>query len=122
MAEFKSYSDLEVWKESRKLVKHTYQITELFPKKEIYGLSQQMQRCAVSVPSNIAEGYGRNGIKDSLRFFYISRGSIYELETQFYLAQDLAYINETTLKQTLEMTVPIKRMLGGLIRYYRNKL
>ena len=80
----KVYTELEVWKESRILVKDIYSITKSFPKEEIYGLSNQLRRCAVSIPSNIAEGCGRRTSADTIQFLHISRGSLYELETQLY--------------------------------------
>lgn len=76
------YTDLEVWKESRKLANHIYELTKSFPKEELYGITNQIRRCAVSVPSNIAEGCGRQTAKDTIHFLHISRGSLYELETQ----------------------------------------
>ena len=88
------YTDLEVWKESRKLVKEIYTATKKFSNDELYGLSSQIKRSAVSVPSNIAEGCGRRTSKDTIQFLYISRGSLYELETQVYLALDLNYLNQ----------------------------
>lgn len=71
---YKVYNDLDVWRESRKLVKQIYDLTKKFPKDEMYGLTSQIRRFAISVPSNIAEGCGRNHSKDSIQFFYISRG------------------------------------------------
>jgi four helix bundle protein len=85
----KSYFDLEVWKQSRSLVKQIYIITSQFPDSEKFGLINQMRRSAVSVPSNIAEGSGRNTSKYSLQFFFIARGSAYELETQLDISYDL---------------------------------
>ena len=79
------YIKLEVWLETRKLTSLIYDATRLFPKEELFGLTNQMRRCAVSVPSNIAEGCGRQTAKDTIRFLHISRGSLYELETQSYL-------------------------------------
>jgi four helix bundle protein len=89
----KRYKDLNVWQEARKLSKDIYSLTSEFPKEEQFGLINQMRRCAISVPSNIAEGCGRNYPKDSIQFFHISRGSLYELETQLYLSFDLNYID-----------------------------
>ena len=77
------YTDLEVWKESRKLVKEIYAITSNFSRDELYGLSNQIKRSAVSIPSNIAEGCGRRTSKDTIQFLYISRGSLYELENKY---------------------------------------
>ena len=81
-----------MWKKSISLVSQIYKLTQNFPKEEIYGLTNQIRRCSVSIPSNIAEGCGRQHPKDSLQFFYISRGSLFELETQLYIALDLKYI------------------------------
>ena len=116
---YKVYNDLDVWKESRKLVKQVYDLTKMFPKEETYGLSNQIRRCAVSIPSNIAEGCGRNHTKDSIQFFYISRGSLFELETQLYLAFDQNYIDEETLKSSIENTTTCKKLLNGFINYYQ---
>lgn len=89
--EKKAYIDLEVWKEARFLASEIYLVTKSYPKDEMFGLVSQMRRCAVSVPSNIAEGCGRNHPKDSIQFFFIARGSIYELETQLYISFDQNY-------------------------------
>ncbi len=114
----KSYTDLDVWKASRALVKDIYSLTKVFPKEEIYVLTSQMRRCAISIPSNIAEGSGRNYAKDSIQFFYIARGSLYELETQLYLAFDQEYLPEELLNDKLNTVAKCKQMLNGLINYY----
>ncbi len=90
----KNFTELDVWKEARKLVKLVYQFSERFPISETYGLSQQMRRSSISVASNISEGCGRNTAKDTNQFMYISRGSLFELETQSYLAFDLEFITK----------------------------
>ena len=94
----KSYTDLEVWKYSRELVKLVYLLTKHFPKEEIYGLTNQIRRCSVSVPSNIAEGIGRQSNKETIHFLYIAKGSLQEVETQLYLSFDLGYISEVEFK------------------------
>ena len=114
----KSYKDLDVWKECRKMVKTIYVISKSFPKEEVYGLTPQIRRCAISVPSNIAEGHGRNSAKDSLQFFHIARGSLYELETQIYLAFDLGFISENTCNEIIEQLATNGKMLNGLINYF----
>jgi len=116
---YKTYNELEVWKESRELVKLIYDLTKIFPKEEQYGLSSQIRRCAVSIPSNIAEGCGRNHSKDSVQFFYISRGSLFELETQLYLAFDQDYITDATLQAMIEKITVCKKLLNGFINYYQ---
>ena len=118
----KSYIELDVWKQSRQLVTQTYELTKQFPKEEQYGLSNQMRRCSVSIPSNIAEGHGRNHIKASLQFFFIARGSLYELETQLYLSSDLGYFQLNVLNELLEKITTCKQMLNGLIRYFENRI
>lgn len=115
----KRYKDLNVWLEARKLSKDIYSITSEFPKEEQFGLINQMRRCAISVPSNIAEGCGRNYPKDSSQFFHISRGSLYELETQLYLSFDLNYMDETKLNQVLLSTETTRKLLSGFIKYYQ---
>jgi four helix bundle protein len=122
MGDFKDYTDLDVWNESRNLVKQVYLITQTFPKEEVYGLSSQIKRAAVSIPSNIAEGCGRNHVKDAMQFFYISRGSIFELETQLYLAFDLNFISKDELNSMLEKIKTGKKLINGFINYNKKKL
>jgi four helix bundle protein len=114
----KSYTDLDVWKKARELVKEVYLVTRSFPKEELYGLTNQMRRAAVSVPSNIAEGHGRNTSKDSLQFFYIARGSLYELETQVFVSFDLEFIIQNDLDSLIDDITNCKKLLYGLIRYF----
>jgi len=113
------YVDLEVWKEARSLVGSVYLITKNFPKQELYGLTSQMQRAAVSIPSNIAEGCGRKTPLDTIRFLHISRGSLYELETQLYLAMDLKYINKEESEFLFPQVMKCKKLLNGFINYYK---
>jgi four helix bundle protein len=113
------YNQLDVWLESRKLVTILYTITKTFPKEEIFGLSNQMRRAAVSIPSNIAEGCGRQTTKDTINFLYISRGSLYELETQFYLSLDQKFIDEENFNLALNQIQICKKLLNGFINYYK---
>ena len=96
------HRNLEAWKLSIEFVSEIYKITETFPKKEMYGLTSQIRRSAVSIPSNIAEGSGRQHRKDTLQFFYIARGSAYELETQLYLSFDLGFLNRESFDLLLK--------------------
>ncbi|WP_051590780.1 four helix bundle protein [Flavobacterium daejeonense] len=96
------YNKLEVWIEARKLVNLLYESSKLFPKEEMFGLTNQMRRAAISIPSNIAEGCGRQISKDTLQFLHISRGSLYELETQYYLALDQHYIDVYNFNVAIE--------------------
>jgi four helix bundle protein len=116
-----AYVDLEVWKNSRALVSSIYRITKKFPTDELYGLTTQMRRSAISIPSNIAEGCGRNHKKDTIQFLYISRGSLYELETQLYISFDLGYISQEILDTKVMEIRECRKLLSGFIRYYESK-
>ncbi len=113
------YTKLEVWIEARLLTNLSYQLTKKFPQDEIFGLTNQMRRCAVSIASNIAEGCGRSTNKETLHFLYIARGSVYELETQFYLAFDQSYINEKEINTILNQITICKKLINGFINYYK---
>jgi len=115
----KSYTDLEVWKYSRELVKLVYLLTKSFPKEELYALTNQIRRSVISVPSNIAEGIGRQSNKETIHFLYIAKGSLQEVETQLYLSFDLEYISEIELNNILEKVVSNKNLLNGFINYYK---
>ena len=104
---------MDVWKKSIQFVKKIYEITSKFPDTEKYGLTNQMRRCAVSVPSNIAEGAGRNSKKEFKQFLYISLGSISELETQLIISTELNYQMDNSLLDELN---EIRKMLFGLIK------
>src|SRR5579862_7466163 len=93
----RNYRDLIVWQKAMDLATLVYQSTESFPQKEVFGLTNQLRRAAVSIPSNIAEGQGRNSNLDFRRFLGISRGSLQEVETQLELARRLGYLDETNL-------------------------
>jgi len=95
----KSFKDLKVWQKSYDLCLKTYRMTTTFPKDERYGLTSQIRRSAVSIPSNIAEGYGRKTTLDYIRMLYIAYGSVRELETQVLLAGDLGYIDIESIKE-----------------------
>lgn len=115
----KEYTELDVWIESRKLVNAVYSASKSFPKEEIFGLTNQMRRCAVSIPSNIAEGLGRQSASEIIHFLHIARGSLYELETQCYLANDQNYISNESLHALLEQILTCKKLLNGFINYFK---
>ena len=115
-----NYIELEVWKEARSLVKTIYEITKSFPTEELYGLTSQIRRCSISIPSNIAEGCGRKTSKESIHFFHIARGSLYELETQMYLALDQEYIRMDIHQEIIENITHCKKLLNGFINYYKS--
>jgi len=110
-----SYRDLIVWQKGMELVTEVYRLSKTFPKDELYGLTSQLRRCAVSVPSNIAEGHARNSSGDYARFLRVACGSLYELETQIEVARNLGYLNARSFGGTTQLTREIGRMLGALI-------
>jgi len=112
----KTYRELIVWNKAMELVTNIYRVTEAFPEKEIYGLISQMRRCAVSIPSNIAEGYGRNSTQEYIRFLQISVGSLYEIQTQAEIAFNLRYLDKKLFENVYESTREIERMLSSLIK------
>ena len=119
MKELKSYTDLDVWKKSRELANIIYQFSKAFPSDEQFGLTSQIRRCAISIPSNIAEGCGRDTSKDTVRFLFNARGSLYELETQLYLAFDQNYLKESKMNTIFGEIVECKKLLNGFINYYQ---
>lgn len=116
----KSYKDLDVWQKSIELVKEIYILVKYLPKEETYALSDQIRRSAVSIPSNIAEGSGRNGTKEYIQFLYIALGSLCELETQIIIAKEIGYINNIE-KIEGDMTT-IKKMINAMITSLKAKI
>ena len=117
----KNFKELKVWQKSYDLCLKLYKATKSFPKEEVYGLTSQIRRSAVSVPSNIAEGYGRKTTPDYLKSLYIAYGSSCELETQLLLSYDLDYINNGEIKELKEEMGEVERMLKALIKSLENK-
>ena len=117
----KNYKELDVWKKSYKLCLNLYKVTKDFPKDEMYGLTSQIRRSAVSIPSNIAEGYGRKTTLDYVRFLYVAYGSICELETQTILSGDLGYVGKEIFKELKEEIGNVERMLKAMIKSLENK-
>jgi four helix bundle protein len=115
----KSYRDLLVWQKAMELTIEIYRFSNDFPKSEVYGLTSQLRRAGVSVPSNIAEGYGRGSRKEYVQFLCISQGSLKELETQVILAQRLNYGSKAAAEGLLGLSDEVGRMLGALIRSLR---
>lgn len=117
-----SYQNLEAWKKGMQTVKDIYIISTSFPHEEIYALTSQMKRAAVSVPSNIAEGLGRNYKKDSIQFLHIARGSLYELETLLNVAKMVNYIKEqNTFDSIILLIEEEKKILNGLIKSFEQR-
>ena len=117
----KSHKDLLVWQKGIKLCKNIYKVTDKFPTSEMYGLSSQMRRSAVSISSNIAEGGSRNTTKDFLHFLSISLGSVSELETQIEISNELSFIDEVQYRDLNTQLTEISKMLVGLIKKLNDK-
>lgn len=112
----KTYRDLDIWNVGIEVVKGIYKLTDKFPKQEMYGLVSQMRRAAVSIPSNVAEGFRRYHNKEYKQFLYITLGSCAELETQITIAKELKYIEQEIEVATLEKLDHICRMISNLIK------
>jgi len=112
----KSYQELEVWQKSMNLTTLIYQITQNFPRSEMYGLTNQMRRSAIAVPSNIAEGYGRGHRLEYIQFLRVAYGSSLELETQLILAQRIGYVSETEAQETGAFLQSVQMMLNKLMK------
>ena len=114
-----NHKDMEVWKEGIKLVKNIYVITKNFPKEELYGLTNQLRRASVSIPSNIAEGAARQSDKEMIQFLYVALGSLSEVETQSIIAIELEYIsNNDEINGNI---TKIRKLIVGLIKYLKGK-
>lgn len=117
----KNYKELKVWQRAYKLSLEIYRVTKSFPNDEKYGLTSQMRRAAVSVPSNIAEGYGRKTIPEYTRSLYVAYGSNCELETQILISGDLSYIKAEEMTKLQNDIEEVERMLKALIKSLENK-
>lgn len=117
-----SYRELEVWQFAMELAEKCYQVTRNFPKEEMFGLTSQIRRAAVSIPANIAEGQGREHTKEFLHHLSIARGSLMELETHLLLSRRVGLLNQDDLDQCLTLTDRISRMLSGLRKALEKRL
>lgn len=120
MEKIQKIEQLNVWKKGRELVSVVYEITENFPHEEKFGLVSQMRRSAVSVPSNIAEGFGRRSKMDKLRFYDIAMGSLYEFQNQLVLANDLKFVDQARHDTTISLLLEVQRLLRAWMRGLRN--
>jgi four helix bundle protein len=117
-----NYQRLRVWQNGRELARQAYRLTGTFPRQEAFGLSSQMQRAAVSVPANLAEGHTRGTTREFLRHVTIAHGSLAELETLLLIAKDLHYVDAQSLADIMELCSATGRMLGALRRRLRSKI
>ena len=111
----KSYKDLTVWQKAMDLVVMVYQATRDFPREELYGLTNQLRRAAVSIPSNIAEGQARNSTAEFRNFLSIARGSLAEVETQLLIAERLNYLGSEKLREILAVQIEVNKMTNALM-------
>ena len=116
MSKIMDYKDLVAWQKGRQLVREVYRLTNRLPKEEMYAMSSQIHRSAISIPANIAEGSGRNYLQDYIRFLRIARGSCYELETQLILCEDLGYFSQEDAAQVVVLLNETQKLLIGLLQ------
>ncbi len=116
------FTDLEVWKSSHELTIFVYKITKNFPKDEIFGITSQIRRASVSIESNIAEGFSRFHFKDRLNFYYQSRGSASEVQTQLLIVKDLDYISQNEFNKAFDLSQKVLIILSGLIKSTENMI
>ncbi|MBU0502207.1 MAG: four helix bundle protein [Candidatus Margulisbacteria bacterium] len=119
--QLRTFKDLKVWQKAYSLVLDIYKATKNFPAEEKFGLISQLRRAAVAIPSNIAEGYGRNSLKQYIQFLYIAYASGAEVETQLMLSKDLEYLKENTFSEIIEKYYEVERMLMALIKSLEKK-
>ncbi|MEI7621701.1 MAG: four helix bundle protein [Candidatus Moraniibacteriota bacterium] len=120
-AKIKSFTDLNAWKLGHLLVLDIYKITKKFPMEERYGLISQMQRAAVSITSNIAEGFSRNTDKDKLQFYCMAHGSLTELQNQLLISRDLKYLDKINFDSIAQQTITVGKLINGLKKIKYNE-
>jgi four helix bundle protein len=111
----RDFTDLFVWQEGHNLVILVYKFLKQFPKKEMYSLTDQMKRAVTSVTSNIAEGFGRQGYKEKIQFYYLAQGSLIELKNQFLIARDVGYLSSKSYEILLQQANKTHQLLQGLL-------
>ena len=121
-SEIRSHRDLIVWQRAMSMVTDVYRVTNVFPATEKFGLTSQLRRAAISVPSNIAEGYGRGTSQDYLRFLRIARGSLFEVDTQLLIATNLGFLNHDQYQQVENQLAETGRVLAGLIKSIESRI
>jgi len=116
----RAFTDLHVWQKGHELVLQIYKLTKAFPKGEFFGLVDQLRRAAVSLTSNIAEGFSRFSYKEKAQFYYMSLGSLTEIQNQLLIAKDLSYLPSEDFNKLADLTVEINKMLNVLIKKTKN--
>jgi len=121
LSTIKAFEELIIWQEARKFTNNIYRVTNKFPKEELYGLTSQMRRAAVSVMSNIAEGFDRRTTKEFISFLIIARASVSEVQNDLYISLDLNYINTENFQTNYDYTQKIAKLINGLITYLKSQ-
>lgn len=121
MSTIKSFEGLIIWQESRKFINDIYKLTKNFPQEELYGLTSQIRRAAISIMSNIAEGFDRRTTKEFIHFLIIARASASEVQNDLYISLDLNYINDEDFKTIYNHAQKIAKLINGLITYLRSQ-
>ena len=116
LGKIRSFKDIFAWQEGHKLVLTVYSVTKEFPKEEQFGIISQMRRCAVSITSNIAEGFSRQSYKEKVQFYSMSLGSVTELQNQILIAKDVGYLTEKDFVLFDEMVIKVHKITNGLIK------
>ena len=122
MTDIKSYKDLIIWQKGIEIVDLVYVLPKSFPKEEVFSLTSQIKRCSVSIPSNIAEGWGRGSEKSFLNFLDIARGSLYELETQIEIATRQEYLDEEARNQIVLLLTEESKMLSSFMNKLKSRI
>ncbi|EKD55933.1 MAG: hypothetical protein ACD_58C00335G0001 [uncultured bacterium] len=112
----RNFMDLNSWKLGHELVLNIYRVTKTFPKEELFGLTNQVRRAAVSITSNIAEGFSRNSLKEKIQFYFISLGSVTEVQNQIIIAKDLGYISDIEFGKMFDQCITVNKLLKGMIK------
>lgn len=118
----KDFTNLIAWQAAFKLSIEIYKLTKLFPKDELFGITAQMRRAAVSAASNLAEGFARISIKEKIKFYYISQGSVTELQNQLMIAREIGYISPDVFAEIFQSSKSTTRLIAGLIRSTKSRL
>ena len=117
-----TFQDLDAWKQGHKLVLLVYAITKSFPKKEVFALVSQMRRCAVSITSNLAEGFSRASFRDKAYFYSMALGSLTELQNQLLISKDLVYLSNDKFAEPYEQSVRVHKIINGLIKSTKERV
>lgn len=119
-SKIKSFTDLDAWREGHKLVLEIYSVTRDFPKEELFGLTNQLRRAGVSITSNIAEGFSRTSFKEKIQFYFISLGSLTEVQNQLLIAKDVKYLSIDKFESMAIHSIKVSKIINGLIKKSRS--